>query len=129
MALSANSSTQNPPRKMLQTDFIDISSNESSPIQNHSTNTSQRPNSINTTLITTLDTTLALTIPTPTSIQTILTQEPLVSPLAPIALTFSTPPSSPLKPHPYLSSLNELPPRSFNPLPQTLSQGLFQMLL
>ncbi|GJR37568.1 hypothetical protein Tco_1213252 [Tanacetum coccineum] len=53
----------------------------------------------------------------------------MVSPLAPRALTFSTPPSSPLEPHPYLSSLNELPPRSSNPLPQTLSQGLSQMLL
>ncbi|GJX29733.1 hypothetical protein Tco_0237812 [Tanacetum coccineum] len=46
----------------------------------------------------------------------------------PRALTFSTPPSSPLEPHPYLSSLNEPPPRSSNPLPQTLSQGLTQTL-
>ncbi|GJR68227.1 hypothetical protein Tco_0014292 [Tanacetum coccineum] len=52
----------------------------------------------------------------------------MVSPFTPRALVFSTPPSSPLDSHPYLSSLNELPPRSFNPLPQTLSQGLSQTL-
>ncbi|GJX89883.1 hypothetical protein Tco_0343209 [Tanacetum coccineum] len=113
---------------MPQTDFIDISSNESSPIQNHSTNTSKPLNSINATLITILDTTLALTIPPPTSIQTIPTQEPMVSPLSHRPLTFSTPSSSPLETYPYLSSLNELPPRSSNPLPQTLSQGLSQTL-
>ncbi|GKC82517.1 hypothetical protein Tco_1138234, partial [Tanacetum coccineum] len=129
MASSANSSTQNPPRKVPRTNFIDISSNDSPPIQNHFINTSQPPNSINTTLITTLDTTLAITIPPPTSIQTIPTQEPMVSPLAPRALTFSTLPSLPLEPHPYFSSLNEIPPRSSNHLPQTLSQSLSQTLL
>ncbi|GJU60067.1 hypothetical protein Tco_1237833 [Tanacetum coccineum] len=115
MASSANSST----------DFIDISSNESSPIQNH---TFQPLNTIHTTITTTLDTILALTIPPPTSIQTTLTLEPLMTPLAPRALTFSTPPSSPLEPHPYLSSLNEIPPRTTNPLPQVISQGLSQTL-
>ncbi|GJS62114.1 hypothetical protein Tco_0656898 [Tanacetum coccineum] len=110
---------------MPRTNFIDISSNESSPIQNHLSNTSQP---INTTLTTTLDTTLALTTPPPTSIQTTLTLEPLMTPLAPRALTFSTPPSSPLEPHPYLSSLNEIPPRTTNPLPQVISQGLSQTL-
>nr|GEV90086.1 hypothetical protein [Tanacetum cinerariifolium] len=64
---------------MPRTDFIDVSSNESSPIQNHFINTPQPLNSINTTLITTLDTTLALTIPPPTSIQTIPTQEPMIN--------------------------------------------------
>ncbi|GJS56436.1 hypothetical protein Tco_0629798 [Tanacetum coccineum] len=49
-----------------------------------------------------------------------------MTPLAPRGLTFSTPPSSPLEPHPYLSSLNEIPPRTINPLPQVISQGLFQ---
>ncbi|GJW08225.1 hypothetical protein Tco_1570648 [Tanacetum coccineum] len=52
----------------------------------------------------------------------------MVLPLAPRALVFSTLPSSPLDLHPYLSSLNELPPRSSNPLPQTLSQCLSQTL-
>ncbi|GJU72021.1 hypothetical protein Tco_1263426 [Tanacetum coccineum] len=52
----------------------------------------------------------------------------MVSPLAHKALTFSTPPSSPLEPHPYLSSLNELPLRSSNPLLQTPFQGLSQTL-
>ncbi|GJY49277.1 hypothetical protein Tco_0439233, partial [Tanacetum coccineum] len=50
----------------------------------------------------------------------------LTSPLAPRALTFSTSPSSPLEPHPYLSSLKEIPSRSSNPLPQVISQGLSQ---
>ncbi|GJV65649.1 hypothetical protein Tco_1476477 [Tanacetum coccineum] len=131
MASSANSSTQNPPRKMPRTDFIDISSNESSPIPNHPTNTSQPLNSINTTFNltnATIDTTFALIIPPPTSIQTIPTQEPMISPLAPRALTFSTPPSSPLELHPYLTSLNDLPSKSSNPLSQTLLQGLSKTL-
>ncbi|GJR03916.1 hypothetical protein Tco_0526900 [Tanacetum coccineum] len=51
-----------------------------------------------------------------------------MTPLSPRALTFSTPPSSPLEPHPYLSSLNEIPPRSSNLLPQVISQGLSQTL-
>ncbi|GKC28839.1 hypothetical protein Tco_1036133 [Tanacetum coccineum] len=121
MALSVNSSTQNPLRKIPRTNYIDISSNETSPIQDHST-------PITTNLSTTLDTTFALTIPPPTSIQATPTLEPLVSPLAPRALTFSTLPNSPLEPHPYLSSLNEIPPRSSNPLPQVISQGLSQTL-
>ncbi|GKF36089.1 hypothetical protein Tco_0112847 [Tanacetum coccineum] len=119
-------------KKMPQTDFIDISSNESPPIQNHLTNTSQPLNTTNTTFFTspttTLDTTLSLIIPPTTSIQTTPTLEQLTSPLAPRALTFSTPPSSPLEPHPYLSSLNEIPPKSSNPLSQVISQGLSQTL-
>ncbi|GKB27019.1 hypothetical protein Tco_0866420 [Tanacetum coccineum] len=75
-----------------------------------------------------MDTSLALTFPPSTTIQTTLTQEPLTSPLAPRALTFSTPPTSPLEPHPYLSSLNDIPLRSSNPLPQIISQGLSQTL-
>nr|GEX70457.1 hypothetical protein [Tanacetum cinerariifolium] len=117
-------------KEMARTDFIEISSNESSPIQNHLTNASQPLNITNTTFITnpstTLDTTLALTTPPPTSIQTTLTLEPLMTSLAPRALTFSTPLSSPLEPHPYVSSLNEIPPRTTNPLPQVMSQGLSQ---
>ncbi|GJR04568.1 putative reverse transcriptase domain-containing protein [Tanacetum coccineum] len=85
-------------------------------------------NPTNTTLTTTLDTTLAIIIPPPSFIQTTTTLEPLTSPLAPRALTFSTPPISPLEPHPYLSSLNEIPPRCSNPLPQIISQGLSQTL-
>ncbi|GJV12432.1 hypothetical protein Tco_1353973 [Tanacetum coccineum] len=60
--------------------------------------------------------------------QTISTQGTNVSPLAPRALVFSTPPSSPLEPHPYLTSLNDLPPRISNPPPPSLSQGLSQTL-
>nr|GEX38689.1 hypothetical protein [Tanacetum cinerariifolium] len=113
---------------MPTTDFIKISSNESSPTQNHLTNTSQPPNNNNKTIATTLDTSLALTFPLSTTIQTTLPLEPLTLPLAPRALTFSTPPTSPLESHPYLSSLNDIPPRSSNPLPQVISQGLSQTL-
>ncbi|GJX91458.1 hypothetical protein Tco_0344784 [Tanacetum coccineum] len=99
------------------TDFIDLSSNKSSPIQNHPINT-------------TLDTTLALTIHLPIISQTILTQGTNVLQLAPRALVFYTPPSSPLEPHPYLSSLNDIPPRKSNPPPPpSLSQSLSQTLL
>ncbi|GKD09234.1 hypothetical protein Tco_1188919 [Tanacetum coccineum] len=115
MASSANSSTQNPQRKTSRTDFIGLSSNESSPIKNHPTNT-------------TLDTTLALTIPPPTISQTNPTQRTNVSPLAPRAIVFSTPPSSPLEPHSYLSSSDDLPPWSSNPPPPSLSQGHSQCL-
>ncbi|GJW79726.1 hypothetical protein Tco_0143701, partial [Tanacetum coccineum] len=52
-----------------------------------------------------------------------------VSPLAPRALVFSTPPSSPIKPHPYLTTLDDLPPRNSNPLPPSLAQSLSQTLL
>nr|GEU46842.1 hypothetical protein [Tanacetum cinerariifolium] len=112
---------------MPRTDYIEISSNKSSPIQNHLTNTSQPLNN-NTDLVTTLDTSLALTFPPSTTVQTTLSQEPLTLPLAPRALTFSTPPTSPLGPHPYLSFLNGIPLRSSNPLPQVISQGLSQTL-
>nr|GEX19882.1 hypothetical protein [Tanacetum cinerariifolium] len=115
MASSANSSTQNPPRKIPRTNFIDLSSNESSPIQN---------NLINTTL----NTTLSLTIPLPTISQTILSHRTNVSPLAPKTLVFSTHPSSPLEPQPYLSSLDDLPSRNSNPPPPSLSQGHSQGL-
>ncbi|GJZ08502.1 hypothetical protein Tco_0542785 [Tanacetum coccineum] len=100
---------------MPRTDFIDLSSNESSPIQNHPTNT-------------TLDTTLSLTIPSPTISQTNPTQGTNVSPLAPRPIVLSTPPGSPLKPHTYLNVLDDLPPRSSNPPPPSLSQGLSQTL-
>ncbi|GKE26341.1 hypothetical protein Tco_1441725, partial [Tanacetum coccineum] len=51
-----------------------------------------------------------------------------VSPLAPRALIFSTPPSSPFEPHPYLTSLEDIPPRSSNPPPPSSSQGFSQTL-
>ncbi|GKA72467.1 hypothetical protein Tco_0778683 [Tanacetum coccineum] len=51
-----------------------------------------------------------------------------VSPLDPRALVFSTPPSSPLEPHPYLTTLDDLPPRNSNPPPPSLTQGLSQAL-
>nr|GFA55954.1 hypothetical protein [Tanacetum cinerariifolium] len=109
MASSANSSTKNPPRKVPRTDFIDLSSNESSPIQNIPINT-------------TLDTTLAFTISPLIINQTIPFQGINVSPLAPRALVFSTPPSSPHEPHPYLTTLDDLLPRNSN-LPPSLPQG------
>ncbi|GKB14071.1 zf-CCHC domain-containing protein [Tanacetum coccineum] len=115
MASSANSSNQNPPRKVPRTDFIDLSSNESYPIQNIPINT-------------TLDTTLALTIPPPRISQTIPSQGTNVSPLAPRAFVFSTPPSLPLEPHPYLTTFDDLPPRNSNPPPPSLSQGYSQCL-
>ncbi|GJY41396.1 hypothetical protein Tco_0428666 [Tanacetum coccineum] len=87
---------------MPRTDFIDILSNDSSPIQNHPMNTTQSLYPTNTTI----DTTLALIIPPPIISQTISTQEVMVSTLAPRALVFSTPPSSPLEPHLYLTNLS-----------------------
>ncbi|GKB54464.1 hypothetical protein Tco_0905217 [Tanacetum coccineum] len=105
--------------KAPRTDFIDLSSNESSSIQNIPINT-------------TLDTTLALIIPPPTISQTIPSQETKVSTLVPRALIFSTPPSSSPEPHPYLTTLDDLPPRNSNPpsplLSQGHSQGLSQIL-
>ncbi|GKA46037.1 uncharacterized mitochondrial protein-like protein [Tanacetum coccineum] len=88
---------------------------KSSLIQNHPINT-------------TLDTTLALSILPSTLGQTNPNQGNIVSPLAPRALVFSTSPNSPIEPHPYLASLDDLPPRSSNPQPQSHSQGLFQTL-
>ncbi|GKA90406.1 hypothetical protein Tco_0812276 [Tanacetum coccineum] len=51
--------------------------------------------------------------------------ESICSFLVPQALVFSTPPSSPLEPHPYLTTLDDLPPRNSNPPPPppSLSQG------
>nr|GEV21161.1 hypothetical protein [Tanacetum cinerariifolium]GEV23260.1 hypothetical protein [Tanacetum cinerariifolium] len=100
---------------MPRTNLIDLSSRESSPIQDHPINT-------------TLDTTLALLIPSSTLGQTNLTQGNIISPLAPKALVFSTSLNSPIEPHPYLASLDDLSPRSSNPQPQSHSQGLFQTL-
>ncbi|GKD67832.1 hypothetical protein Tco_1321922 [Tanacetum coccineum] len=116
MASSASSSTKNPPRKLARTNVIDISSNESSPTQN------------NNLISTTLNTTLALSI-TPSMIsQTPLTQPIEVSPLAPRALVFSTPPSSPIEPYPYVTFVEDLPHRSSNPLPLSPTQGFNQTL-
>ncbi|GJV59610.1 hypothetical protein Tco_1465710 [Tanacetum coccineum] len=95
---------------MPRTYVINISSNESSPIPQNNVST-------------TLDTTLALIIPSPITSQATPSQEIDVSPLAPRALAFSTPPSSPFEPHPYLTSLEDLPPRSSNPPPLPSSQG------
>ncbi|GKA26103.1 hypothetical protein Tco_0712212 [Tanacetum coccineum] len=115
MASSACSSTQNPPRKLAKIDYIDLSSNETLP--NHS---QLNPN-------TTIDTTLALSMPPQTSNQTTPKVKPLETPLAPRALTFSTPPNTPIEPHPYLSS-TDAPPRTSNPVPQYVLQNLPQTL-
>nr|GEW78827.1 hypothetical protein [Tanacetum cinerariifolium] len=100
---------QLPPIEGGRTELIDLSSRESLPIQNHPINT-------------TLDTTLALLIPPSALGQTKPTQGNIVSPLAPRALVFSTPTNSPIEPHPYLASLDDLPPRSLNPQPRSHSQ-------
>ncbi|GJR35207.1 hypothetical protein Tco_1210891 [Tanacetum coccineum] len=68
----------------------------------------------------TKDTTLALSIPPQSIIQTTLNLEPFTTPLAPRALTFSNQPRTPLESYPYLSSTNEIPPRPINPLPQLI---------
>nr|GEU54422.1 hypothetical protein [Tanacetum cinerariifolium] len=109
---------------MPRTNFINLSSNETSPIQNHSINTAQPLHLINTIL----DTTLALTIPPSTISQTILTQGIDVSPLDPRALVFSTPLSSPIESHSYLTTLDDLSPRNSNPPPLSLSQSFSQTL-
>ncbi|GJV22200.1 hypothetical protein Tco_1371220 [Tanacetum coccineum] len=81
-------------------------------------------------MTTTLDTTLALSIPPQSIVQTTPKLEAFTTPLAPRALTFSNQPKTPLEPHPYLPSTNELPPRPINPLLQhTLSQTLPQTTL
>ncbi|GKE80596.1 hypothetical protein Tco_1550596 [Tanacetum coccineum] len=116
MASSASLSTKNPPRKLDRTNVIDISSNEYSPTQNKNL------------ISTTLNTTLALSITHPMISQTPLTQPIEVSPLAPRSLVFSTPPSLTIEPHPYLTSLEDLPPRSSNPLPPPPTQGFNQTL-
>ncbi|GJR25803.1 hypothetical protein Tco_1102035 [Tanacetum coccineum] len=91
MASSVCSSTQNPPKKApREVTYIDYTSNEASRKQHHAT----------------IDTTLALTIspPMPNMV------EPFASPLAPIALVFTTPLNTPNDPHPFLSSLINVPP-------------------
>ncbi|GJY58345.1 hypothetical protein Tco_0458237 [Tanacetum coccineum] len=60
--------------------------------------------------------------------QTPLTQAIEISPLAPRALVLSTLPKSPIEPHPYLNSLDKLPPRSSNPSPLPPTQGINQTL-
>ncbi|GJZ68547.1 hypothetical protein Tco_0631787 [Tanacetum coccineum] len=116
MASSALSSTKNPLRKLARTNVIDISSNESSPIQQ------------NNPIPTTINTTLVLSI-TPLMISQATPTQPIeISPLAPRAVMFSTPPNSPIEPHPYLNSLDELPPRSSNPSPPPPTQGINQTL-
>ncbi|GJW58749.1 hypothetical protein Tco_0105480 [Tanacetum coccineum] len=116
MASSASSSTKNPSRKLARTNVIDISSNESSLTQ------------INNLIPITLNTTLALSI-TPLMISKTPPTKPIeFSPLAPRALVFSTPPSSPIDPHPYFNSLDDLPPRSTNPPPSPPTQSMNQTL-
>ncbi|GKD70705.1 hypothetical protein Tco_1324795 [Tanacetum coccineum] len=95
MDSSASSSTKNPPRKLARTNVIDISSNESLPIQQ------------NNPISATLDTTLALTITPPMFSQTTPTQPIEASLLTPRELVFLTPPNSPIEPHPYLPSMED----------------------
>ncbi|GKC16631.1 hypothetical protein Tco_1013413 [Tanacetum coccineum] len=60
--------------------------------------------------------------------QTPPTQQIEASPLDPLELVFSTPLSSPIKPHPYLTYMEDLPPRSSNPPPPPPSQDFTQTL-
>ncbi|GKB57258.1 hypothetical protein Tco_0913444 [Tanacetum coccineum] len=57
--------------------------------------------------------------------QATLTQPIEILPFAPRDVMFLTPPNSPIEPHPYLNSLDELPPRSSN-LPPPPTQGINQ---
>ncbi|GKF68831.1 hypothetical protein Tco_0198510 [Tanacetum coccineum] len=113
MTSSASSSTKNPPRKLARTNVIYISSNKSSPLQE------------NNLISTTITTTLSLSLTPPKASQTSPSQPIEASPLAPRTLLFSTPPSLP---HPYLNSLDDLPPRSANPPPPPLDQAYYQTL-
>nr|GEZ40686.1 hypothetical protein [Tanacetum cinerariifolium] len=61
-----------------------------------------------------ISTTLALSITPPNTSQTLLSQPIEPSPIAPRALTFSSPPTSP---HLYLNNIEDLPPRSTNSQP------------
>ncbi|GKC73423.1 hypothetical protein Tco_1119306 [Tanacetum coccineum] len=110
MTSSASSSTKNPPRKLARTNVIYISSNKSSPLQE------------NNLISTTITTTLSLSLTPPKASQTSPSQPIEASPLAPRTLLFSTPPSLP---HPYLNSLDDLPPRSANPPPPPLDQSFY----
>ncbi|GJS46130.1 hypothetical protein Tco_0596251 [Tanacetum coccineum] len=105
MVSSASSFTKNLPRKLTNTNIIDISSNESSLLK------------ANNLIPMPLTTTLTLSLTTPNASQTLPTQPIKASPLAPRALLFTTPPSSP---HPYLNSLDDLPSRISNPPPLPL---------
>ncbi|GJV24716.1 hypothetical protein Tco_1377411 [Tanacetum coccineum] len=102
MASGASSSTKNLPRKVARTSIIDISSNESSPLQE------------NNLIPTTLTTTLALSLTPPNASQILSPQPNEPSPLAPRELIFTTPPTSP---HPFLNNPEDLPSRSTNPPP------------
>nr|GEX80187.1 zinc finger, PMZ-type [Tanacetum cinerariifolium] len=97
---------------MPRTDYIDISSNKSSSIQNHSINTTTLPSHKHHPRYNPCSHN-----PLPTISQTIPTQGIDVSSLAPRALVLSTPPSSPIEPHPYLTTLDDLSPRKSNPPP------------
>ncbi|GJU46170.1 hypothetical protein Tco_1203436 [Tanacetum coccineum] len=91
MASSACSSTQNPPKKAPKVTYIDLTSNEDSPQQLH----------------TTIDTTLALTIPPPIPNMV----EPFASPLVSRAL----PVLSDNKPVPFMDSTGKHWPRQKYP--------------
>ncbi|GKG07338.1 hypothetical protein Tco_0330307, partial [Tanacetum coccineum] len=60
--------------------------------------------------------------------QTPTTQSIEISPLPPRALVFSILPSSPIELHPYLTSLEDFPPRSSNPPPTPPTQGFNETL-
>ncbi|GKG01747.1 hypothetical protein Tco_0306452 [Tanacetum coccineum] len=119
-ASSASSSTKNPPRKIAQTSVIDISSNESSPLN-------EPTNNYNTTPPTTpLETSPQTPLTTPLVTPPLAPQPTIPTTLAPRELVFTTPPTSP---HPYLNTLEDLPPRCTNPPPLPTLEQLVRQLM
>ncbi|GKA64652.1 hypothetical protein Tco_0764359 [Tanacetum coccineum] len=107
---------QNLPRKVARTCVIDISSNESSPLR-------EPINNLITTHLATPQVS-PLTSPIATPLLTLQPNAPTT--LAPRELVFTTPSTSP---HPYLNTLEDLPPRCANPPPLlTLEQIVSQPL-
>ncbi|GJV31469.1 hypothetical protein Tco_1391869 [Tanacetum coccineum] len=119
-ASSASSSIRNPPRKVARTSVINISSNESSPLRESSNNYITTPPT--TPLVSPLSSPVTTTIVAP-----LLAPQPNTpTTLAPRELVFTT---SPTSPHPYLNTLEDLPPRCTNPPPlHTLEQIVSQPL-
>ncbi|GJU78690.1 hypothetical protein Tco_1275760 [Tanacetum coccineum] len=118
-ASTASSFTRNPPQKRARTNVIDISSSESSPLRRPSTNYIVTPTTplespptspVATPIITPL---LALQPNTPTIV-------------TPREVMFTTPLTSP---HPYLNTLEDLPPTCTNPPPLPTLEEIFSLPL
>ncbi|GKC86315.1 hypothetical protein Tco_1142032, partial [Tanacetum coccineum] len=122
-ASSASSSTKNPPRKIAQTSVIDISSNESSQLNEPTNNYITTPHT--TPLETSPKTPHTSPVTTPLVTPPLALQPTISTTLTPRELVFTTPPTSP---HPYFNILEDLPPRCTNaPLIPTLEQLVRQL--